>query len=353
MKKPVLFLVLICVFYGAPLTAQTGKFLNKISKSVTRSITGTPGSDNKDSKEEPEPKCACEQPELVLDLGGNLKLMYSEISLTVREDGAILIKDRMSDDFYIAKDGTAQGPIKAGDKKLAGFEGLSSADAPEATTAWLNNDYISSSGDKFLIKFNGKTYGPYGQIREFKVARSKDKFAAIVIENVVVNEADGKKMDEAIKNAKTEQEKRDLAMQYTQQMMNKVQQGGGPMSTMPKLITNIPGVTFDPVRSVGGTLNSNIKFDDILFKTSDKVIDLSNRVLLTLKPEAQNSESLFVNTDNTKYAYYKYGTLTFSDEKVISELFNPHLIKDDGKIFLAYMYYSPKKNSIMQCKIPF
>jgi hypothetical protein len=29
------------------------------------------------------------------------------------------------------------------------------------------------------------------------------------------------------------------------------------------------------------------------------------------------------------------------------------LVKIDGKVFLAYMYYSPKKNSIMQCKIPF
>ncbi len=353
MKKPILFLLAIFIFFGNPVNAQAGRLLKKVTKSVSNSITGTPDSDSKASKEEPEPKCACDQPESILDLGGTLELMYSEISVSVRDDGAILIKDRISGDYYIAKDGASQGPIKAGDKRLAGFEGVDAADAPKGTNAWANNEYISSSGEKYLIKFNGKSYGPYSQIREFKIAKSKDKFAAVVIENIPVSEAEGKKMDDAIKNAKTEQEKRDLAMQYTQQMMKKVQEGGGPMSTMPKLVTNIPGVTYDPLRSVGGTLNNNIKYDDILFKTSDKVIDLSNKVLLTLKPEAQNTESLFVNTDNTSYAYYNYGTLTFNDGTVMSELFNPHLIKADGQVYIAYMYYSPKKNSILQCKIPF
>jgi len=34
-------------------------------------------------------------------------------------------------------------------------------------------------------------------------------------------------MEEAIKNAKTDQEKMDLSMKYSQQMMQKMQQGGG------------------------------------------------------------------------------------------------------------------------------
>lgn len=353
MKNPILFLLAIFIFFENPVNTQASRLLNKVTKSVSNSITGKPEADSNASKQEPEPKCACDQPESILDLGGTLKLMYSEISISVRDDGEILIKDRISGDYYIAKDGASQGPIKAGDTRLAGFEGVDAADAPKETNAWSNNEYISSSGEKYLIKFNGKNYGPYSQIREFKVAKSKDKFAAVVIENVPVSEAEGKKMDDAIKNAKTEQEKRDLAMQYSQQMMKKMQEGGGPMSTMPKLVTNIPGVTYDPLKSVGGTLNNNIKYDDILFKTYDKVIDLSNKVLLNLKPDAQNIENLFVNTDNTRYAYYKYGTLTFNDGTAMAELFNPHLIKANGQVYIAYMYYSPKKNSILQCKIPF
>jgi hypothetical protein len=33
-------------------------------------------------------------------------------------------------------------------------------------------------------------------------------------------------------------------------------------------------------------------------------------------------------------------------------LFNPHLIKTGSQVYLAYTYYSPKKNAMMQCKIP-
>jgi hypothetical protein len=353
MKKSILILLPICVLFGNPVNAQVGRLLNKVTKSVTNDVTGKPDSGSKTAKQEPEPKCACEQPELILDLGGNLKLMYSEISISVKDDGSILIKDRFSGDYYIAKDGVTQGPIKAGDPKLAGFENIDNADAVPETKPWANNEYITSSGDKYTIKFNGKNYGPYGQIKEFKVTKSRDKFAAIVVENIPVSEADGKKMEEAIKNAKTDQEKMDLSMKYAQDMQQKMMQGGGPMSMMAKLVTNIPGVTYDPLKSVGGTLNSNIKYDDILFLTYDKVIDLSNKVLLTLKPEAAGARDLFVNTTNTKYAFYNYGTLTFSDGTVMSELFNPHLVKINGQVYLAYMYYSPKKNAIMQCKIAF
>jgi hypothetical protein len=326
MKKSILSLLAICIFLGTPVNAQV---------------------------QEPEPKCACDQPELVLDLGGKLKLMYSEISISVRDDGALLVKDRFSGDFYIVRGGNPEGPIKAGDPRLAGFDNLNDTDRPASTDRWTNNEYITSSGEKYTIKFLGKSYGPYGRINEFKVSKSKDKFAAIVVENAGISEADGKKMETAIKNAKTDQEKMDLSMQYSQMMMQKMQQGGGAEAMMPKLVTNIPGATYDPLKSVGGTLNSNIKYDDILFFACDKILDLSNKVLLTLKPEVQGNEGLFVSTDNTKYAFYKFGTLTFSDGKTMSDMFNLHLMKAGGKVYLAYMYYSPKKNAVMQCKIPF
>jgi hypothetical protein len=326
MKKSILSLLAICIFLGTPVNAQV---------------------------QEPEPKCACDQPELVLDLGGKLKLMYSEISISVRDDGALLVKDRFSGDFYIVRGGNPEGPIKAGDPRLAGFDNLNDTDRPASTDRWTNNEYITSSGEKYTIKFLGKSYGPYGRINEFKVSKSKDKFAAIVVENAGISEADGKKMETAIKNAKTDQEKMDLSMQYSQMMMQKMQQGGGAEAMMPKLVTNIPGATYDPLKSVGGTLNSNIKYDDILFFAYDKILDLSNKVLLTLKPEVQGNEGLFVSTDNTKYAFYKFGTLTFSDGKTMSDMFNLHLMKAGGKVYLAYMYYSPKKNAVMQCKIPF
>jgi hypothetical protein len=353
MKKSILFLLALFIFWGTPVNAQVSRLLNKVSKSVTNPVSGKSETGTKASNQEPEPKCACDNAELILDLGGNMKLNYSEITISVREDGAILIKDKMTGDYYISKDGNSQGPIKAGDPRLKGFDEIDNAVDPKSSKAWANNEYITSSGEKYLIKFGGKSYGPYSQINEFKVARSKDKFAAIVIENVPISEAEGKKMEEAIKNAKTDQEKMDLSMKYSQQMMQKMQAGGGPMSTLPKLVTNIQGVNYDPLKSVGGTLNNNVKYDDILMTTYDKVIDLSNKVLLTLKPEENGAKDLFVNTTNTKYAIYNYGTIKFNDGTTLSDLFNPHLVKVGGQVYIAYMYYSPKRNSLMQCKIPF
>lgn len=353
MKKSILLLLASSLLFGNPAKAQVSRFLNKVTKSVENQVSGKPESTSNSTNQEPEPKCACEQPELILDLGGNLKLVYSEININLRDDGAMLIKDRMTGDFYIVKDSKTEGPIKAGDTRLNGFVNMDDSDKPKSSNAWTNNEYITYSGDKYTIKFNGKSYGPYGQINEFKVSKSKDKFASIVVENVPISDAEGKKMDAAIKNAKTEQEKMDLSMQYSQMMMQKMQQGGGANSIMPKLVTNIDGVTFDPLKSMGGTLNSNIKYDDILFTTYDKVIDLSNKVLLNIKPEAQGAEALFVNTANTKYAFYKFGTLTLSDGTTMSDMFNLHLTKAGGQVYIAYMYYSPKRNAIMQCKIPF
>ena len=81
--------------------------------------------------------------------------------------------------------------------------------------------------------------------------------------------------------------------------------------------------------------------------------DLQMKTVLTLKQDAIGIKDLFVNTANTKYAFYTYGTLTFSDGTTLSELFNPHLIKVNGQVYLAYMYYSPKRNAIMQCKVKF
>lgn len=359
MKKSILFLIVIAVFFVTPVNGQVGKFLKKVSNSVASEIVGKPESSSK-QKTEPEPKCACEQPDLVFDLG-KYKLMYSELSMLFNAEGAMLLSERNSKNYYIVKDGVTEGPVRAEDPRLAGFNIPDNSGNPDNRPAsekevkdlWANNPFISKSGEKYLIKFNGKSYGPYGEIREFKVSSMKDKFAAIIVESVPISEAEIKQFEEAGKNAKTDQEKMDIAMKYSQLMQKKMQQGGGPMSTMPKFVTNIEGAAFDPLRSMGGTLNTDIKYNDILIKSYDKISDLSNKVLFTLNQDAQRSQNCYVNSSNSKYAWYNYGTLTFSDGTVIAELVNPRLIKTNGQVYIAYMYYSPKRNSIMQCKIAF
>jgi hypothetical protein len=351
MKKSILFLLAICIVIGNPLDAQINRLLNKVTKSVTADKKPVGNSQSENVSKEPEPKSACDNPEMVVDLGGKLKLMYSEINISISDDGSILLKDRTSSDYYIVKNGTPEGPVKVGDPRLAAFENVKE-DNSNSTPTWANNEFITKAAEKYTITFGGKKYGPFSEIHQFKVSTSKDKFAAVVVQNVAYSQDRVKKMEEAMKNAKTDQEKMDLSMQFSQEMAQNMQKAGGIEGTLPKLITNIQSATWDP-KQAQGSLNSGIKYDDILISSYDKIIDLTGKVLITIKPEAGASEKLFVNSPNTKYAYYNYGTLTFGDGTSLPDLFNAHLVKSNGATSIAYMYYSPKTNAIMQCKIPF
>jgi len=353
MKKLILFLLTICLLSGNPVIAQVGKLLNKVKASVTNDVAGKPAKSSNNKKEEPEPKCACEQPELILDLGEKLHLDYEELSISMLDDGSILAKTRLTDEYYIIKDGVTQGPYKSGDPKIASFEASKGDEKNVEGFILRNKPYISKSGDKLLITFNGKSYGPYAQINSFAVTQSREKFAAMVVESTLYSEDDQKKMEAAIKNAKTDQEKMDLSMNYAQEMQQRMMKAGGPAGTLPKLVTNITNATFDPLKNIGGVLNAKMKYNDIFMIAYDKVIDLQGKTVMTMKPEAGAATVAFINTSNTKYVYGDYGTLNFSDGTTMSELFSPHLIKTNGQIYLAYMYYSPKRNAIMQCKILF
>ncbi len=104
---------------------------------------------------------------------------------------------------------------------------------------------------------------------------------------------------------------------------------------------------------MGGRLNSKVKLDDILVIAQDKIIDLQGNAVMKLDPNSYSNKDLFVNSSNTRYASYNYGTLTFNDNTTLSGLFNPSLRKTTGKVYLTYKYYSPGKNAIMQGALPF
>jgi hypothetical protein len=350
MKKSIVFLLAICLISEFPSNAQGG-ILKKVTNSMVNELLGT--QEKTKPKEEPEPSCSCNQAEVILDLGGKFSIDYKELNISVKDDGRILLHDRLTNKYYIVQGSVTQGPFESNDPKVAEFESVDEDDKSIDRFILRNKPYLAKSGDKLVINFDGKSYGPYAQITNFTVSKTKEKFAAVVIENMVTTEDQGKKMEAAMKNAKSDQERMDLAMQYGQQMQQKMMQGGGPTSMLPKLVTNIPNSTYDPSQSIGGTLNGNIKYDDILFVAYDKLMDLQGKTLLTVKPEVIAGGQLFVNQANNKYAVYNFGKLAFSDNTSLSDLFNPYLVKTDGKIYLAYMYYSPKKNSIMQCKVQF
>jgi hypothetical protein len=350
MKKLSVFFIVLCLLGVNYTNAQLSRVVSNVKKNVQKELTGD--QDKKtESKTRPEPASACAQPELILDLGGKLKVDYSEITITTGDDGGILVQDRVSSKYYVVKDGVTDGPFNKGDKALESF-GITTDENKDDSFILKYRSYITKTGDKYLIKFLGKEYGPYAQIQQFAVTRSKEKFAAIVIENVAITEDQGKSMEKAMKAAKSDQERMDLAMKYAQQMQAGMMKNG-PTGSLPKFITNIPGSNFDPIKSGAVQFSGSFKFDDILLYSYNKITDLSGNTVLGITMDKYTPDNLFISSDNSNYAIYNYGTLTLKDNSTLPEVFNPRMVRAEGKIYLAYMFYSPKRNSIMQCRIPF
>jgi hypothetical protein len=356
MKKSLL--VLAALTFLMSYTLESQGLLNKVKKAVSKEISGVSGEDNGNntSKPGPEPACACENAKLIMDLGGKYNLNYSEISISMLNDGSMLVWDKLGFKYYIVKDGISQGPFDENDSKVKKFNSSNDEETDNNSKKGLENmypDYLVKSGDKYLIKFGGKSYGPFALLQDFAVSRSKDKFVAVVTEDVIMNEDQGKKMEQAMKNAKTDQERMDLAMKMQQQMQEKMMNGAGTGAFQPKVVTNIPGVAYDAMTWAQTRLDGKVKFDELVLIAPDKILDLKGKTLFNLNQNTYQIENLFVNSSNTRYATYNYGTLTFNDNTSLSELFNPYLIKTDGRVYLTYMYYSPGKDAIMQCAIPF
>ena len=356
MKKSLIVLAVLSLIAVYPLNAQG--LLNKVKNAVAKEILGPdePAGAKNGSKPGPEPACACDDAKLVADLS-QFKIDYREIAISMKDDGSILVKDRIGGKSYIIKDGNTEGPFETDDPRVKSFDDApGEADSKDGTPAWTAKfpGIISRSGEEYLIKFNGKSYGPYAVINDFAVSRAKTSFAAIVTKVVIATEDMNKKMEAELAKAKTDQEKMDIAMKYSQQVSDRMLQGGGgPDSFQPQLVSNVPGAAYDVIKWMGGTLNSKIKFDDIVVRTPDKILDLKGNTLIAVSTSHYSAGDMFLNSSNNKYASYNYGTLTFSDNSTLSELFNPQLVKTDGKVSLAYMYYSPGKNAIMQCSMPF
>jgi len=353
MKKSLLVMAALSFIVSYPLESQ-GVF-SKVKNAVAKEILGTNNKDSNSSEPGPEPPGARDDARLVADLT-KFKLDYKEINICEKEDGSILIKDRRDGKYYLIKDGKSEGPLDEKDPRVTEcVDTGSGSSGNQDSDDWVNKypSFITHSGDKYMIKFNGKSFGPYAVISDFAVSLSKDKFAALVTENVLVTEDQNRKMEEEMEKAKTDQERLEISMKYAQQMSEIMLQPGGAESIQPKLVSNIPGATFDMMKWMGGRLNSKVKYDDIVVTATDKIIDLKGNTIITLSGNMYNYENLFLNSSGTKYATYKYGTLTFSDNTSLAELFNPYLTKTDGKVYLTYMYYSPRKNAIMQAALPF
>lgn len=352
MKKSFVFILVMVFLTVTPSFSQS--LLKKVKSAVAKELLGTPtGSGTAGSKAE-EPSCASDQAELILDLSV-YKFDYGELYISVNKDGRILVRDRISGNYYIVRDGKTNGPLSATDPAVKGFNAGLEEDPDDYDQDQITRkygQYISPSGDKYLITFNGKKYGPYAVIGQFAVSISGDKFAAIVTASLPVTESQAKNMEKMIQQAKTDEERMELAMKFSQQMSQSVVNAGGSEAILPQLVTNIEGTSID-LTSEGGTLSGDIKYNDIVSISVLDIKDLKGKTLVTLKQEDAGLDKIFINTDNTRYATYNDGTLHFNDNTELNGLFYPHFLVSDGKVVLAYMYYSPAKNAIMRYHVPF
>jgi hypothetical protein len=181
---------------------------------------------------------------------------------------------------------------------------------------------------------------------------SQDKFVASVYEKMLKESdlGDMSKFEKEIENAKTDAERTQLAMQMSQKVSAVMMQKGG-LNTTPQVISNIPDINWNPLIS---TINSDIKFNDIVEVTMSDIKDIRGNGLYTFKSnEIGLYEKFWLNNNNSRWAGYSNGKITFSDGKEIFEVFSPYIDQVDGRTFLTYMYFSPVKEAIMQVRIPF
>jgi hypothetical protein len=397
MKKSLVVSLLLCMLYYNPANAQLGNMLKSVKKSVTKELTGTTtkssssnsnsksnsssagtnsnsssssnsnisstsastgsstntSSGNNNSNMEPEPSCSCDQAVLVMEMG-KYQIDYTELSISVQDDGSVLVKDSQKGNYYIVKNGITEGPYKTGDPVISGFQvdKKNDNDIEVKDIPLIYKSFISMSGEKYLITFNGKKYGPYSQISKFVVSKTKDKFAAIVTENIILTDELRKRYEVLLNKAKTDDERMQISMKMSKEMEDRTKKYG-PQSEGPIFISNVPGAVFDKSLVYSANFYNNIKYGEIVTESSTIISDLQGKKILTYDYSECSPESMFISSDNSRYACYSEGTLTLGDNTKFSELFNPYLLKMDGKPYLAYMYYSPKRNAIMQCKMPF
>lgn len=350
MKKVVSLAIGLSVLVVNSVDGQVGKFLKNVKNAAVQEVLGS--KEKNTAKTDAEPPSACEDAELIVEIG-KYKIDYSELNIAVLPDGRILLYDRMSDSYYISKGGSVEGPMKENDQRVREFRYLVYYNDERLPPEEKYARFIKPQGEKFVISFGGKTYGPYAKVTSFIITSQEDKFAAMVVENIPVSDSEGKKMDAAIENAKTDAEKMQLAMQYAQLMQERIAAGGGAQSIMPSLVTNVPGAAVGDATLMTSVLKADMKYNEILMITGTAVNDLSGKTLMNLDYGTLNASKTFLSSDNRLYATYNYGTLAISDGRKIQELFNPRLVSVNNKVYLAYMYFSPKRNAIMQCRIPF
>jgi hypothetical protein len=289
-------------------------------------------------------ECNCEDAVTVFRFSGNLQFNYLETDICLEEDGSALLTDRNTYQYYISRNGKVTGPYEEFDPEVTRFRCLGIMDYHSYP------EYISKKEGKWIITFEGKQYGPYAEINEFLVSLSKKKFVAIVIRDNYMAGIDMEELEEKMKNA-TQEEQMKMAMELSEKMQNQMELEG-EMDLMPRFVTNVEGVDYDPM--AGSLFYANMKYDDICFVEYNKITGLKGNTLLEMDEDFYiGGENFWINKDNSRYAWFDYGTLYFSDGKKCDHVFSPSLVMEGNTEYIRYMFYSPDEDAVKMCRILF
>ena len=111
MKKTLL--VILGLLFAVSYHLESQGLLNKVKNAVTKEIIGTNQDENNSnsSKPGPEPACACDDAKMVVDLT-KFKIHYKEFTICSKDDGSMLVYDKIGSKYYISKTGVTEGPYQ-------------------------------------------------------------------------------------------------------------------------------------------------------------------------------------------------------------------------------------------------
>lgn len=356
MKKWIVFIMslFLSILTSPEATAQLGGLMNKVKNRIVEKALGT---DQGSSAEQnaavgKEPDCASEDARVVFEFDKGFKIAMNEMSLCI-QDGDILFFSKLDKKYFVRKKGSdsPEGPFGADDPAVTRFVCNDSGSGGSSDFSEAYPEFITRSGEKYLIRFGGKNYGPYAVIQNFVVSSLKTKFVAMVIPEVMFSEQEGALMDQEAKEAKTMGQQMELAKKIQDKMARKAV-SGEPQEYGLKLVSNVQGL--DESLGMAAQLSSLVKYDEIVWIGTGKIMDLAGKTIFTYDPqEIDPNGGLWLSSDNKKYATAAPGLLRLSDGRECSDVFSPFILKEKDNVTLNYLYYSPGKNAIMQASMPF
>ncbi len=354
MKNIRWLLVLMLGFSMAlPARGQLGGLMNKVKNKIVDKALGVDSGSQDTGASGQDPDCATDDAVRVFEFDKGFKVARNEIRTWIYQ-GDILLLSKDTGKYFLKKKNSPspEGPFGEEDPEVQRFLHVANSPEDAADFALLYPESVQKTGDGYTIRFGGKSYGPFASILSMVINDSGTQFAATISmdEPKMGNEMES--IAKKIENAKTDQEKMQIAMQYQSQIIEETQKMSR-IDVLPKLVTNVEGALMQ-VPS-GSVLSSTVKYDGIVWVGMDKISDLAGNILFTwdvYQTQVENG-NIWLSSDNKRYAVYSDGLLVINGTRKLNQLFSPFRSKSGTGEFLNYLYFSPVNNAIMQAMVPF